>query len=77
MLNNENEGPNEREARNTNENIIVDLKPEVYANIVSLIQSSSYPGDLCKTYTNRRAYQPDRLADVGNAQQKSVGICTV
>jgi hypothetical protein len=28
---------NEKEARNTNENIVVDLKREVYANILSLI----------------------------------------
>lgn len=76
MLHNENEGQNEKEARNMNENIVVDLKREVYANILSLIQSPSYPGDLCKTYRSRRVYQPDRLADVGNALQKSDGICT-
>ena len=37
MLHNENEGQNEKEARNMNENIVVDLKREVYANILSLI----------------------------------------
>jgi len=37
MLHNENEEPNEKEARNTKENINVDLKREVYVNILNLI----------------------------------------
>jgi hypothetical protein len=44
MLHNENEDPNEREARNSKENTIVGLKREVYVNILSLIIKSFVSG---------------------------------
>jgi len=44
MLHNVNEEPNGREARNTKENIIIDLKRDVYLNILSLMVESFVSG---------------------------------